>query len=219
MSEITRAWGGIMANEQLALPGMPEPSDVPPHQVRALDDAWVQALVDDPLTRPHDLLAAFQNNRLDPRLRDTALQHPSIGLVDLGALIRDWPEGLQERAVSTTTNLMLLQRWATSRVVYERAVVAMNPHCPDDLAIMLSTDPEPAVRMNALCCPQLPRYLLRNAVTHDPDSDVRDFARWLITSPKGRALTSGERYFTADGGEDVGRVVAWGITRQSSPPV
>lgn len=207
-----------MDDRQLTLHGMPEPRDVPAEATHA-DDANAQALIDDPSTRPHELLTVFQDNKIDPRTRDAALQHPSLSLIDLHAIINDWPEHLKDRAVSTTTNRMLLDRWASSRVVYERAVVAMNPSCPDDLAVMLARDPEPAVRMNALGCPQLPRYLLRDAATHDPDRDVRDFARWLITSAKGQALISGERYFHTEGSSDVGRVVAWGISRQSLPPV
>lgn len=207
-----------MDDRQLTLLGMPEPSNVPSDATRANDD-WGQAVVNDPGARPHDLLTIFADNRIDPRTRDAALQHPSLALIDLRALINHWPEELKDRAVSSTTNRMLLDRWAFSRVVYERAVVAMNPSCPDDLAVMLAQDSEPAVRMNALCCPQLPRSFLRDAATHDADDEVRDFARWLIASPKGQALARGERYFHADESSDVGRVVAWGITPRLPPPV
>lgn len=206
-----------MDDAQLMLDDMPKPTTQPAHALSD-DDSCVHKLINSPCALPHDLLVAFQNVGLDPRTRDALLQHPSIDLVDLDELIGAWTENLKDRVAFAVTNLMLLKRWASSPVVYERAVVAMNPFCPDDLAIMLAGDPEPAVRMNALCCPQLPRSLLRDAATDDPDDDVREFARWLITSTRGRALTSGERYFRAEGSQDVVRVIAWGITRRSSPP-
>jgi hypothetical protein len=97
----------------------------------------------------------------------------------------------------------------------------MNPHCPHDLAIALASDPEPGVRANAVCCPQLPRSERAAIANRDPDRDVREFTRWLMTTARGRDILEGQRYAQIPGESNgvVARVVTYGIDRRTVSPV
>lgn len=209
-----------MSEEQLALDGMPEPVEVPECR-RLIDVEWIEALLNDPDALPEDLLAAFRAHDVDPRQRDATLLHPRLAGFDLARAIVDWPESLRDRAVSVTDNRAVLEMWSRSPIPYERAVAAMNPHCPVDLAIALARDPEPGVRANAVCCPQLPRAERAGIANRDPDPDVREFTRWLMTTTRGRDILEGHRYAQAPGGSDgvVARVVTYGIGRRTVNPV
>lgn len=209
-----------MNDEQLALDGMPEAVETPECN-RLIDDEWIEALLNDPDARAEDLLAAFQAHDVDPRRRDATLLHPRLASLDLASAIVDWPETLRDRAVSVTDNRAVLEMWSRSPNPYERAVVAMNPHCPLDLAIALARDPEPGVRANAVCCPQLPRAERAGIANRDPDPDVREFTRWLMMTTRGRDILEGHRYAQASGESDgvVARVVTYGMERSTSPPI
>lgn len=209
-----------MSDEQLTLGGMPEPVELPDCR-RHIDDKWIEALLNDPDARIEDLLAAFQAHYVDPRRRDATLLHPRLADIDLARAMGDWPEALRDRAVSVTDNRAVLEMWSRSPIPYERAVVAMNPHCPLDLAIALAHDPEPGVRANAVCCPQLPRSERAAIANRDRDPEVRDFTRWLMTTTRGRDILEGHRYAQAPGESDgiVARVVTYGIGRRTVIPV
>ena len=209
-----------MNEEQLALEGMPEPLELPEGEP-VMDEDWVQELLDNPDAPVEELLTAFQISGIDPRLRDATLLHPRLASVDLATAIGDWPESMRDRAVSITDNRPLLEQWAKSPIPYERAVVAMNPRCPADLASALASDPEPAVRANAVCCPQLPRPERAAIANRDPDPDVRGFTRWVLTTLKGQDFVAGHRYAQAPGKAEgvVARVITYAITRDDQPPV
>jgi hypothetical protein len=205
--------------EQLALEGMPEPLELPERDP-VIDEDWVQDLLDNPDAPVEELLTAFQISGIDPRLRDATLLHPRLASVDLATAISGWPESTRDRAVSVTDNRPLLEKWADSPIPFERAVVAMNPRCPADLASALASDPEPAVRANAVCCPQLPRPERAGIANRDPNPDVRDFTRWLMTTIRGRDILEGHRYAQAPGESDgvVARVVTYGLDRALCGP-
>lgn len=209
-----------MKDEQLALDGMPQPVQLAECNL-LIDDEWIEALLNDPDARAEDLLAAFKVHDVDPRQRDATLLHPRLAGFDLARAIVDWPEALRDRAVSVTDNRAVLEMWSRSPIPYERAVVAMNPHCPLDLAIALARDPEPGVRVNAVCCPQLPRAERAGIANRDPDPDVREFTRWLMMTTRGRDIIEGHRYAQAAGESDgiVVRVVTYGIDRRAVNPV
>ena len=174
----------------------------------------------DPDTRADELLSAFRATSIQPRLRDALLLHPRVATVDLRRALADWPATLRDRAVSVTDNRAILEQWAHSPMAYERAVVAMNPRCPADLAIQLATDPEPAVRANSACCPNLPQNVRVAMANRDPDGAVRKFIRWLMTTISGQCILKGERY-SPNSGEAIAtvtRIVTYGIHRNYRPP-
>lgn len=209
-----------MNDEQLRLEGMPDPIQAPSVD-DVVDDEWVQDLLDDPDARVEDLLRGFRSTAVEPRVRDATLLHPCIATVDMLQAIADWPPSVRARAASVTDNRALLERWARSPVPYERSVVAMNPHCPADLACRLAEDPEPAVRANVACCPQLPRATRAAMGNRDPNPDVREFTRWLMTTDAGRDFVAGHRYAQAPGEAEgvVARVITYGIDHDLIPPV
>lgn len=211
-----------MTEGQLALDGMPEPIPLPHREpdLEDVDEQWVHGLLDDPDAAADDLLRAFAATAIAPRLRDAALLHPRLANLDLAPVLADWPQSRKDRAVSVTDSRTVLTQWAASPVPYDRAVVAMNPRCPADLARALADDLDPRVRVNAACCPQLERATRAAMANRDPDPGVRDFAHWLITTTAGRDFVAGHRYAQAPGhaqGVAV-RVITYGIERTEQPP-
>lgn len=178
-------------------------------------------LLADPESNPVDLLDVFADTGLDPQTRDATLMHPAVTSEEILLCFDRWPQALIDRAMSVTDDRALLERWMASPVPFERAVVAMNPHCPYDISILLAGDDHPAVRSNVACCPQLPSSLRAGIATQDPDPTVREFAHWLLTTTAGRDLIEGRRYAAIDARNDdtPNRVIAYGISREVMPPV
>jgi hypothetical protein len=189
-----------------------------------LDAAAAHALLDDCDARPEQLLEAFATTGLDPLLRDQTLRHPRLTYEDLTTAMRYWPASLKERAMSVIDDVRILRDWATSPVPYERAVVAMNPHCPEAFAEELARDPHRGVRANAACAPALSRHSRARLALEDPDPEVRAFVHWLLTTPDGRKLTAGERYVSEEPwagfppGEQI-RIITYEMPGTAIPPV
>lgn len=207
----------VSDGSQLELEGMPRPNATPPPSQDALR---IDALLDDPDATVEDLLSAFRVPGGDARKRDACLLHPSISRIDLVATITNWPEAVRDRALSVTDDISALSHWARSPSPFDRAIVAMNPRCPSELAIDLARDPHAGVRLNALCCPQLPKAMRTAMANRDPDPDVREFAHWLITTITGRDIIDGHRYATVSGRDDQNavRVITYGISREPIAP-
>lgn len=210
-------------DEQLRLGGMPAPrADAPPPPEGSAQDA--QALLDNPDAAADDLLQAFTWSSLPARLRDTLLLHPAILHKDLERALDEWTGALRDRALAVTDDVLVLQKHAQSPSPHVRAIVAMNPACPADLALRLSEDPHPGVRGNAACCPNLPKAQRLALANRDPDPEVREFVHWLVTTTDGAELIAGARYTALrDAGEhdahSVGRIVSYGMGALGQAPV
>lgn len=200
---------------------LPEPESR--HRETRGPDA-VQALLRDCDARPDELLDAFATTDLDPLVREQALRHPRVSHDDLTNALKHWPVTLKDRAMSLIDDVRILREWAQSPIPYERAVVAMNPHCPRELAEELAQDPHCGVRANAACAPSLSRRSRARLALQDPDPEVRSFVHWLVTTPDGRKLTAGERYVSEEpwagfpSGRQI-RIMTYEMTRTVIPPV
>lgn len=208
-----------MSEEQLELAGMPGPVDSWSTALDA-DGVWVQVLLDDPDAAAEDLLRAFCSHEVNEQLRDSVLLHPRLAGYDLGQAMAAWPENTRDRAAAVTDDRTVIGRWATSRVPFDRAVAAMNPHCPGDIVLTLAQDTHPGVRANAVCNGNLPRKIRAGIANRDPDPDVRDFTRWIMTTTAGRNLIDGCRYTPTDrdSDESLGRVIVYGMSRAACGP-
>jgi hypothetical protein len=209
--------------EQLRLNGMPEPHLTP---WRSLEGTREQAqeLLDDPHASALDLLDAFAWSTLDARQRDALLAHPAVTYHDLRMALDLWNGVLRNRALSVLADGSVLLQWADSPAPKVRAIVAMNPSCPADLALRLSNDPHSGVRGNAACAPNLPSKRRLALANRDPDPAVREFVLWFITTTCGRAVVAGERYTAMHHGnksdpDDVARITSYRLGDEPRAPV
>lgn len=203
---------------QLEFPGMPGPIDRQEPAGPAWDEDDVRALLHNPDASPADLPAAFSDSSAPPDLRDALPRHPALAGIDVLRAASAWPTSLRDRLMSVIDHRDALDTWANSPDPFDRAVAAMNPHCPADIAEQLAVDPHPGVRANAACNPHLSPRTRARLAHRGPEEMVRAFVAWLIASDQGRAVVASSRY--AQGSDDGPlRVIAYGMDREDHPPV
>ncbi|MDQ1245829.1 MAG: hypothetical protein QG597_196 [Actinomycetota bacterium] len=183
-----------------------------------------RALLLDPSARPDEILQAFEWTDLDLAMRDQLIRHPALSQADVLGALALWQGGLRARALSAIQDDGVLTQLAASTSVEVRASVAMNPTCPAELALRLSWDPSPQVRLNAACAPSLPAERRRELRDSDPDPTVRDGVAWLMSSADGQYAIGGgrdavEQPRPIEHPEEATRAASFGLNSLLRPPV
>jgi hypothetical protein len=163
-----------------------------------MDEESIVDLLNDPQASQADLIQVIEATDVDPHLRDGALNHQNLSDDAIEMLLIQGSDGLRTRILAGVQRATILRQWARTHQVTDRATVAMNPATPPDAVSHLVRDRAPEVRSNLVFHPGLSLAQVRRLALTDRDADVRQAARFALSTATGWLLRTGERWVASD---------------------